>query len=64
MCCHSDLLDLVTSSLKCATQMGEISKLGWLIKFVKHATWADSLYFLYQLLLSISKILASFRMTL
>jgi hypothetical protein len=40
--------------------MGEISKLGWLIGLLKHAIWADSLYFLYLLLLSISKILASF----
>jgi hypothetical protein len=40
-------------------QIGELSKLGWLIGLVKHAIWADSLYFLYLLLLSISKILAS-----
>jgi hypothetical protein len=39
--------------------MGEISKLGWLVGLDKHATWADSLYFLYALLfLSIPKILA------
>jgi hypothetical protein len=34
--------------------MGEMSKLGWLIGLVKHTIWADSLYFLYLLLLSIS----------
>jgi hypothetical protein len=34
---------------------GEISKLGWLIGFVKHAMWADSFYFLYLLSLSISQ---------
>jgi hypothetical protein len=38
--------------------MGETSKLGWLITLVKHATWVNFLHFLYQLLLSISKILA------
>jgi hypothetical protein len=41
--------------------MGEISKLDWLIGFIKHAIWSDSLYFLYLLLLSISKILAASR---
>jgi hypothetical protein len=29
-------------------QKGQMSKLGWLIGLVKHATWADS-YFLYLL---------------
>jgi hypothetical protein len=43
--------------------MGEKSKLGWLIGLVEHATWADSLYFLYLLLLTISKILASSQST-
>jgi hypothetical protein len=38
--------------------MGEKSKLGWMIRLVKHAIWADSLYFLYPLSLSISKFLA------
>jgi hypothetical protein len=36
-------------------QIGEMSKLGWLIGLVKHAIWADSLYFLYLLLLSIPR---------
>jgi hypothetical protein len=40
-------------------QMGEKSKLGWLIGLTEHAIWAASLYFLYLLWLSISKILAS-----
>jgi hypothetical protein len=31
--------------------MGEMSKLDWLIGFVKHALWAGSLYFLKLLLL-------------
>jgi hypothetical protein len=35
--------------------MGEISQLGWQIGLVKHVIWADSLYFLYLLLLAISK---------
>jgi hypothetical protein len=38
--------------------MREMSELGWLIGLVKHSIWADSLYFLYLLLLLISKILA------
>jgi hypothetical protein len=36
-------------------QMGEMFKLGWLIGLVKHAICADSVHFLYLLLLSISK---------
>jgi hypothetical protein len=35
--------------------IGETTKLGWLIGLVKLAIWADSLYFIYLLLLSISK---------
>jgi hypothetical protein len=63
---HTDLLcELETSLLMRAMQIGEMSKLGWLIGLVKHAIWADSLYFLYLLLLSISKILvSSYPMTL
>jgi hypothetical protein len=49
------LLDFVTSSLMKRIQMWEISKLGWLMGFVEHAIWADSLYFLNLLLLSTSK---------
>jgi hypothetical protein len=37
--------------------MGEISTLPWLIGLVKHVIWGDSSYFLYLLLLSLSKIL-------
>jgi hypothetical protein len=44
--------------------MEEISKLDWLIGLVKHAIWADSLYFLYLQILSISEILASSQITL
>jgi hypothetical protein len=44
--------------------MEEMSKLAWLIGLVKHAIWAHSLYFLYLLLLSVSKTLASFQPTL
>jgi hypothetical protein len=29
-------------------QMGEMSKLGWQIELVEHATWADYLHFLYE----------------
>jgi hypothetical protein len=55
--CHTDLFELVTSLLIMRIQMGERSKLGWLIRLVKHAIWADSLYFLYLLLLSIPTLL-------
>jgi hypothetical protein len=45
-------------------QMGEMSKLGWPIGLLKHAIWADSMYILYLLLLSISKIQSSSQPTL
>jgi hypothetical protein len=63
---HTDLLcEVETSLLKRGIQT-EMSKLGWLIGLVKHAVhvWADSLYFQYLLLLSISEILASSEPTL
>jgi hypothetical protein len=41
--------ELLTSSQIRGIQIGEISKLGWLIGLVKHAICADSLYFLYLL---------------
>jgi hypothetical protein len=37
----SDPLDLVTPSMIMWVQMLELSRLGWLIGFVKHATWAQ-----------------------
>jgi hypothetical protein len=53
---HTDhLRELETSMLMRGVQIGEMSKLGWLIGLVKHAIWADSLYFLYLLLLSVPK---------
>jgi hypothetical protein len=62
---HANLLcELVTSLVTRGIQMGEMSKMGWLIGLVKHAIWADALYFLYLLLLSISRILPSFQPTL
>jgi hypothetical protein len=61
---HTDLhFVLVTSLLIKGIQMGEMSKLGWLIGLVVHAIWADSFYFLCLLLLLISKIQASFEST-
>jgi hypothetical protein len=39
------LCELVTSLLIRGIQMGEMSKLGWLIGFLKHTIWADSLHF-------------------
>jgi hypothetical protein len=52
---HTDLPSLLIKGI----QMGEMFKLDWLIRLVKHVTWADSLCFLHLLLISISKILAS-----
>jgi hypothetical protein len=46
------------------SQMEEMFKLGWMIGLVKHAAKANSLYFLYLLLLSIPKILAPSQLTL
>jgi hypothetical protein len=47
---HIDLLfELATSFLIRGIQMREMSKLGWLIGFVEHAIWTDSLYFLHLL---------------
>jgi hypothetical protein len=62
---HTDLLcELATALLIRRIQMGDMSRLGWLTGLIKHAIWADSLYSLYLLLLSISKILASSQLTL
>jgi hypothetical protein len=62
---HTDFhFDLLTSSLIKGIHMGEISKLGWLMGLIEHAMWAGSLYFLYLMLLSISKTLASSQPTL
>jgi hypothetical protein len=36
--------DYVTSTLISGVQMGQTSKLDWLIGFVKIAIWVDSLY--------------------
>jgi hypothetical protein len=55
---HTNLpCELLTSLLIRGIQMGEISKLAWLIGLVKHPIRVcdDSLYFLYLMLLSISK---------
>jgi hypothetical protein len=40
---HHDgyLCELVTSLLTSGIQMKEISRLGWLVRLVKHAMWAD-----------------------
>jgi hypothetical protein len=62
---HTDLLcELVTPLFIWGIQIGEMSNLDWPIELVKHAMWANSLYFLYLLLLSVSKILASSQPTL
>jgi hypothetical protein len=41
--------------------MGEMSKLGWLIGWSSKDMWADPFYFLYVVLGSICKTLASFQ---
>jgi hypothetical protein len=62
---HTDVLhEMATLLLTRGIQMGEMSILVWLIVLVNDAIRADSLYFLYLLLLSISKILASPQATL
>jgi hypothetical protein len=61
---HTDLCEIETSLLIRGIQMGEMLKLSSLIGLLKHAIWVDSLYFIYLLLLSISKILASSQLTL
>jgi ABC-type Fe3+-siderophore transport system permease subunit len=62
---HTGLLcAVVTSLLIRVNQTGEMSKLGWLTGFTEHAIWADFLYFLCLLLLSIPNILVSSQTTL
>jgi hypothetical protein len=62
---HTVLLcELVISLLIRRIQMGGMSRLGLLIRLVEHAIWADSLYFLYLLLLSVSETIASSQPTL
>jgi hypothetical protein len=56
---NTDLCVLETSLLMRGIQIGEMFELGWLIGLIKHSVWVHSLYFLYWLLLSISKFLAS-----
>jgi hypothetical protein len=56
---HTDLCQFKTSLLIKGIEVGQMSKLGWLIGLVMHATWADSLYFLHLLLLSVPKILSA-----
>jgi len=53
--------DLPPSSLIRGIQMGELSKLGWLMRFVKHATRAISFSFPYLLLYSTCKTPTSFK---
>lgn len=60
---HTDLpYELLTSFLIREIYIVELSKLGCLIGFTKHATWADSLHYLH--LLSVSNVLASYQPTL
>jgi hypothetical protein len=64
--CHViDLIcELETSLLMRGIQIGEMFRLVWLIGVLKYVIWADSLYFLYLLVLSVSKILVSSHPTL
>jgi hypothetical protein len=50
-----------TSAVIMGVQMGEMSKLGWLIGWSSRDMWADSLYFLYMVLGSLCKTFASFQ---
>jgi hypothetical protein len=52
---------LLTSAVITGVQMGEMSKLGWLIGWSSRDMWADSLYFLYVVLGPICKTFASFQ---
>jgi hypothetical protein len=61
---HTELPSKFLTSLIRRIHMGEISKLVWLIRFIKYAIWSNSVYFPYLLLLWISKILASSHPTL
>jgi hypothetical protein len=57
---HTDLpYKLITSLLIRGIHIGEIYKLGWLIGFIEQTILANSLYFLYLLLLSVATMLAS-----
>jgi hypothetical protein len=38
---HTGLCELEASLLMWGIQIGEMSKLGWLIELVEHAMWAD-----------------------
>jgi hypothetical protein len=49
------------SAVITGVQMGEMSKLGWLIGWPSREMWADSLYFLHVLFGSICKTFASFQ---
>jgi hypothetical protein len=51
----------LTSTAITEVQMGEMSKLGWLIRWSTRDMWADSLYFLYVVFGSICKTFASFQ---
>jgi hypothetical protein len=44
---HGHLFGLVTPSLIRGVQLGEISRVGWLIGIFKHTVWADDLYISY-----------------
>jgi hypothetical protein len=54
---------LISSEIN-GIQIGGKSKLDWLIELFAYAMWADSLYFLSLLFLSITRILAPFQSTL
>jgi hypothetical protein len=41
---HNNLLGSVTSLLIRGIQMEELSKLGWLIRLVKHSIWSNSMH--------------------
>jgi hypothetical protein len=55
------VLFFFTSAVITGVQMGEMSKLGWMVGWSSRDMWADSLYFLYVVLGSICKTFASFQ---
>jgi hypothetical protein len=52
-----------TSALMAGVQMGEMSRLGWLLGWSSRDMWVDSLYFLYVVLGSICQTFASLQHT-
>lgn len=59
---HADLVWVGNLVADKGIQISEMSKLGWIIGLVQHATWAETLYFFCLEILSVPNVLASFRL--